>query len=221
MPPAQPLLSSNLKELLDVEKSGQGNPEQIYRPICRTFFLMHRQQILNLLEEYTPFHSSDREAKARTLDFVRSTPDCFDRELYAPGHITGSCWILNEKQDAVLLTHHRKLNIWIQPGGHVDGESDVLAAALREAYEESGLSCIEPLSEHIYDIDIHRFPERQGTPAHLHFDIRFAFQAKGDESYTVSEESHDLRWVPIHDMRAWNTDLSMTRMADKWIERKS
>lgn len=178
---------------------------------------MHRRQLITLLEKYTPFHESDTEALQRTLDFVKSCPTCFDREHYEPGHITGSGWILNESQDSVLLTHHRKLDIWIQPGGHVDGETDVFQSALREAYEETGLAKIEPLSEEIYDIDIHRFPERKGKPAHLHFDIRFAFISKAGDDYTVSEESHDLRWVRIEDMETWNDDLSMTRMADKWM----
>lgn len=178
---------------------------------------MHRSQLLQLLENYQPFHSSDTEALTRTLAFVKEHPNCFERDYYEPGHITGSCWIVDAKGESVLLTHHRKLSIWIQPGGHTDGLSDVYESALREGYEETGLTKIEPNSSEIFDIDIHRFPERKGNPAHLHFDIRFAFRAIGNEAYTVSEESHDLRWVKICEMGKWNSDLSMTRMADRWM----
>ena len=182
---------------------------------------MHRKQLLHLLEQYQPFHASDRTAQLRTLEFVQSCPTCFDRNHYDPGHITGSSWILNQRKDAVLLTHHRKLNIWVQPGGHTDGESNVIEASLREAYEETGLAKIEPLSDAIFDIDIHTFPERKGQPAHLHFDIRFAFQSQCGDTYTVREESHDLKWVHVSDIANWNNDISMTRMADKWIDQVS
>ncbi|MCH2156133.1 MAG: NUDIX hydrolase [Opitutales bacterium] len=179
---------------------------------------MHRTHIIQLLEAYEPFRDEDRESCQRTLEFVKATPDCFERTTL-PGHITGSCWLLDPSHQHILLTHHRKLDKWLQLGGHVDGESDVMEAALREAYEESGLQEIQPLDAAIYDIDIHNFPEKGAMPAHLHFDIRFAFEAIGSTAFSVSEESLDLRWVPIAKVSEMNADQSVVRMADKWMAR--
>src|SRR5436309_1471060 len=105
---------------------------------------MHRQQLLGLLETYAPCYQEELVNKARMIAFVTEWPSCFERSLEV-GHITGSAWLLNHDCSKVLLTHHKKLNLWLQLGGHCDGESDVLAVALREAQEESGITDIIPL----------------------------------------------------------------------------
>jgi len=119
----------------------------------------------------------------------------------------------------VLLTHHRRMNKWVQLGGHTDGDSDVLAAALREAGEESGIEGIRPLSGDIFDIDVHRIPARGGEPAHYHYDIRFIATVTGSEDYTVSDESHDLAWVKIEKLTEYTTEDSMLRMRRKWVKK--
>ena len=119
----------------------------------------------------------------------------------------------------MLLTHHRRMNKWVQLGGHTDGDSDVLAAALREAGEESGIEGIRPLSGDIFDIDVHRIPARGGEPAHYHYDIRFIATVTGSEDYTVSDESHDLAWVKIEKLTEYTTEDSMLRMRRKWVKK--
>jgi 8-oxo-dGTP pyrophosphatase MutT (NUDIX family) len=97
----------------------------------------------------------------------------------------------------VLLTHHRRLNKWVQLGGHTDGDPDVHTAALREAKEESGIEGVKPPFGNIFDIDVHRIPARGDEPAHYHYDIRFIAAVTGPEGYTVGDESHDLAWVEV------------------------
>ena len=102
-------------------------------------------------------------------------------------------------------------------GGHADGESDLVAVALREVWEESGLCSAKPVSEEIFDIDIHLIPERGNEPAHFHYDVRFAFQVHGEEPFIVSDESHDLDWVSIPELGDYSEEDSMLRMARKWL----
>src|SRR3546814_2817239 len=93
----------------------------------------------------------------------------------------------------VLLTHHRKLDRWLQLGGHADGDRDLARSALREAEEESGLSGLRVVPG-IFDLDRHMIPEHKGVPAHWHYDVRYVVVAGRDEDFAVSEESLDLAW---------------------------
>lgn len=180
---------------------------------------MHRQPLLDQLAIYQRNHPVERETVQRFIDFVRANPDCFERSLLE-GHVTGSAWIVDAEGGRVLLTHHRKLDAWLQLGGHADGEADVLAVALKEAREESGLEDFEVLGEGIYDLDIHPIPERKGVPAHYHYDVRYVLRATGSTEYVVSEESHDLRWVPLAEVAGLTEDESMLRMVLKWGSKK-
>jgi 8-oxo-dGTP pyrophosphatase MutT (NUDIX family) len=124
--------------------------------------------------------------------------------------------IVDESQGFVLLTHHAKLNRWLQPGGHADGDEDVIAVATREAHEETGLKSIELISPKILDIDIHSIPARKEFPMHDHYDIRFLFQASKSEPFIITEESHDLAWISVSDLpRVTDNNSSMLRMAKK------
>ena len=119
----------------------------------------------------------------------------------------------------MLLTHHRKLQRWLQLGGHADGERDLAGVALREAQEESGLDglAVEP---ELFDLDRHWIPERGEVPGHWHYDARFVVRAAAGEAFSVSEESLDLAWRPIAGLvDDPAVDDSMRRMAAKWLAR--
>jgi 8-oxo-dGTP pyrophosphatase MutT (NUDIX family) len=135
----------------------------------------------------------------------------------SPGHTTGSAWILDSTGTRALLTHHEQLNIWVQLGGHADGDPDVEQVAYREAIEESGLVGLELVDQELFDIDIHQIPSRGHEAAHYHYDCRFPIRAV-DDHYTVSDESHDLLWVPLDDMSSATTEPSITRMVDKTLK---
>ena len=171
---------------------------------------MHRENLLQLLDSY----DDELNSKAKIVNFVKANSDCFERSNEY-GHITSSSWLLNKDLDKVLLTHHRKLNKWLQPGGHCDGESNVPVSALREAVEESGIEEWDFLSKEIFDLDVHLIPARKSEPEHYHFDVRFVFQATASEEYIVSEESHDLAWVPLNNILDYTDEESILRMVEK------
>lgn len=179
-----------------------------------SFRAMHRQPLLDQLADYAAKYPDEAETVARFIDFVRTEGDCFERSLTI-GHVTGSAWIVSADSSQVLLTHHRKLDRWLQLGGHADGDPDVFAVALKEACEESGLSDFEAVGEGIFDLDIHPIPARKSDPEHLHYDVRYLLRATGATDYVVSDESHDLRWVPLDEVTTLTTEDSMTRMVRK------
>lgn len=153
------------------------------------------------------------------IDFINTYPECFERTLEC-GHITASCWLVNNDNSAALLTHHMKLDRWFQLGGHCDGDSDVLAVAIKEAQEESGINAIEPISSEIFDIDIHLIPENKREKAHYHYDVRFLLRVTSDEQTAISHESKELRWIDKDINNLPSQEQSMIRMFNKWIQRK-
>jgi len=141
-------------------------------------------------------------------------PRAFHRD-HLPGHITGSAWIIDDTTQYVLLTHHAKLNKWLQPGGHADGDPDVQQVALREAWEETGLKSLRLRMASIFDIDIHTIPARKEFPEHLHFDVRFLLEADRQEPLVITHESNDLQWVALDRLADYTTQRSMERMREK------
>ena len=169
--------------------------------------------LVKKLERFCAQNPNRKTAAGRILYFIRNTLDCFERS-HLTGHITGSAWLLNPNGDKVLMTLHRKLQRWLQPGGHADGQTDTLAVAIREAEEESGIHGITPVSEDIFDVDIHLIPARPGEPEHYHYDIRYLLRAP-HEHFIVSDESDALEWWSAADFaaRKTETDEAVLRMA--------
>jgi 8-oxo-dGTP pyrophosphatase MutT (NUDIX family) len=176
---------------------------------------MFRAELIRSLADYRARYPEESATIERFEAFVRSEPRCFERDCWS-GHVTGSAWVVDAPGALVLLTHHRKLNRWLQLGGHCDGDVDPLRVACREAVEESGL-VVTPLSATLFDIDIHSIPARGSDPMHLHFDARFVFRIVGSDRYRVSDESHALSWVPIDAIESLTVEPSMLRMARKWL----
>ena len=179
-----------------------------------------RYALTRLLEEYVPGDPQEGEICARLRDFVVRNPGCFERTL-AVGHVTASAWVIDPDGKLSLLTHHRKLDKWLQLGGHADGDPDVFAVALREVREESGLDSVHPLSKAVFDVDIHQIPARRSEPEHLHYDVRFLAVADPLEPLRPSDESHELRWLPMHRIEDWTTEESVLRMVRKTASRRA
>ncbi len=177
---------------------------------------MHRSNLIELLDNYHPIFEDEAVFKQRMISFVNKYPDCFERSLEI-GHITASAWLLSRDGTQALLLHHAKLNSWFQLGGHCDGNSDVLAVAVKEAQEESGIKSIAPVSTKIFDIDIHRIPANSREKEHDHYDVRFLLQVTSDEQVVQNRESKELRWVGKNLDTLPTQNRSVIRMFNKWI----
>ena len=109
-----------------------------------------------------------------------------------------------------------KLEKWLQLGGHADGDGDLLAVALREAAEESGLVRLHAVHPEIFDVDRHRIPQRKMEPAHWHYDLRFMIEADPREPLVRAvSESHELAWLDVDEVTRLNPEESMARMVRK------
>ena len=189
-----------------------------YRRPVIGFLAMHRAPLLQMLEDYLEVYPEDRVRVDHVRQFVRVHADCFERSC-VEGHITGSAWILSADYRQVLLAHHRKLNRWLQPGGHADGDPDPERVARREAEEESGLTAFSSLPGHpgalLLDIDVHIIPARGTEPAHLHHDFRYLLIARSGQQLRLSEESTALRWFDRNSLTEATTEESLLRVESK------
>jgi 8-oxo-dGTP pyrophosphatase MutT (NUDIX family) len=167
-----------------------------------------RSQLLNLDLSDRPEEAADRDRMITLLDHCST---CFSRETF-PAHFTGSALVVSWDAARVLLHHHRKLDRWLQFGGHCDGSEDVLSVARREAFEESGIAGLTPISNHPFDLDIHEIPALGAEPAHEHYDVRYLFAAPNGATATISSESNELRWFTLEQAEHQNLDPGLLRM---------
>lgn len=178
---------------------------------------MHRSHILETLSQYSSIYPEEDETVQRFQEFVQAVPDCFER-THEAGHITGSAFVLSPDRSAVLLALHAKLNRWIQLGGHADGCSRVDEVAMCEAVEESGIEKLKfypnPLP---IDLDIHRIPEHRHVKEHLHYDVRFLIHSQ-QEHFVCSNESLELKWVPLDSFSDYCQEPAVLRAIDKIVK---
>lgn len=133
-----------------------------------------------------------------------------ERTTFFPGHITASGFILSPDRTKTLLIFHAKLQLWLQPGGHIEPEdADPEEACRREVEEETGVVDLVLLG--LFDLDVHDIPERPGEPAHAHFDVRYAFVA-GSEDACAGDGVDDFAWVGLE---ATGFDDSVSRPLGK------
>ena len=185
---------------------------------------MHRKTLLDLIGQYQQHYPEECQCIEQFRQFVTANTTCFER-LCLSGHITGSAWMVNRAGTHALLTHHRTLNRWLQLGGHAEGQSNILDVALREACEEFGIAEVVPVSQAIFDLDIHRIPARGDEPAHDHYDVRFAVHTVTTDRYIVRDESHAMHCTVLgghclflgHDARTCHAQ-NATEMARRgWL----
>ncbi|WP_342270130.1 NUDIX hydrolase [Rickettsia endosymbiont of Orchestes rusci] len=176
----------------------------------------------NKLLNYNSNYPAEINNKIKMLEFLNNYKNPFSREL-AIGHFTASAFLLNSDKTKFLLMHHNKLNKWIQLGGHCNGDSDVLAVAIKEAKEESGIEEIEPISTEIYDLDIHYIPERHQELAHYHYDVRFLLKTIDNDNFVKNDEASELRWIEFssYSLKDFSLEESVTRMIEKYQKMKS
>lgn len=177
------------------------------------------------------YQGIDRQAEAETVQRITRfiTEHKADGLLRTclPGHLTASALVVSPRLDKVLLMLHAKLGKWLQLGGHVDGDPDPQASAVREAREESGREEVQPIAwDHFtlgplftarlpFDCDVHAIPARKDEGEHFHFDLRYLCVLDDALPLCRNEESHDLRWLDLTEARRLTNEPSMLRQFAK------
>ncbi|KRE87888.1 NUDIX hydrolase [Rhodanobacter sp. Soil772] len=172
--------------------------------------------MIRALQRYRDQWQGESAVVAQFDAFLHTQADVFSRSNRS-AHFTGSSWLVSADGARVLLMHHRKLDRWLQPGGHADGNPELARVALREAQEETGVAGLHVEGD-IFDIDRHRIPVRGDEPEHWHYDVRYVVRAGADERFSMNQESRALAWRSVAEVAADDSlDASLRRMARKWL----
>ena len=136
--------------------------------------------------------------------------DIFTRENQVV-HFTASSWLVNKERTKVLMIYHNIYNSWSWTGGHADGERDLLAVAMKEAKEETGVQTIIPVREEIFSIEIltvdgHRKHGIYG-PSHLHLNVTYLLEADHTQALRVKpDENSAVAWIAVEDIPKKSTE---------------
>ena len=183
---------------------------------------MNTDAFIHALIAHSPDDQQEENHRDEILRFVSANAQRWWLRATQNGHVTGSAWVLNFARTHALLLHHAKLDLWLQPGGHLDdSDASPAAGATREAVEETGLANLQLVSDALFDVDVHSIPARDARPgksamepAHLHYDVRYLMIAP-DADVTISEESLDAKWLLLEDLALPTIERSIARMAEK------
>ena len=167
-------------------------------------------EIYEQIKAYRPWNEQERQDQVLILDFLRKNPDAFYRtNLLA--HMTASAWVVNPQRSKVLMVYHRLYDSWSWAGGHADGEEDLLAVALREVREETGVQRLRPVTEEIYSLEVLTVDghEKHGqyVPSHLHLNVTYLLEAEEDQPLRVCEaENSGVAWFSLADALSASTE---------------
>lgn len=182
---------------------------------------------MNLQEQlfhYQPYNEQEERDKEIMLSLLATEEDIFTREN-STAHFTASAWLVNKSHDKVLMIYHNIYNSWAWTGGHADGESNLLAVAMREAQEETGVMDIRPVREDIFSIEILTVDghEKRGAyvPSHLHLNVTYLLEADEEEVLRVKpDENSGVKWFPLEEALKASTEPWMVERVYKKLNQK-
>ena len=177
------------------------------------------KNLLSSLEDYTTEDLLQQNYKKEMISFFKNNDNCFERSC-SKGHFTASAWVINSEETHILLMHHRKLGIWIQLGGHADGDENLLAVSIKEVLEESGIKT-RSITDKIFDIAVHQIPEYELDKEHYHYDVRFLLKSTRNDTLIKNEESIDIRWFQANEECLPTKNPCIIRMLNKWLVYKN
>lgn len=157
------------------------------------------------LENYQPYNEQEAADLSVILHLLDTQEDIFTRENKT-AHMSASSWLLNRTHDKVLMIYHNIYQSWSWTGGHADGEEDLLAVAIREAMEETGVTDIRPVNakESIFSVEILTVDghEKRGAyvPSHLHLNVTYLLEADEEEVLRVKpDENSGVKWFTLEE----------------------
>lgn len=179
------------------------------------------------INNFKPYDYNEEKIKEYQLKWLDSFGDVLTRENEF-GHFAASAFVVNKDRTKMLVVYHNIYDAWIFPGGHADGEENLLEVAKREVYEETGLN-VKVLDKHIYAISaspiVGHIKRGKYVPAHTHLDVVYLLEADDKETLTFkADESKGVKWINLED--AYGEDIVdfirpvHKRMIDKLLSDK-
>lgn len=170
-------------------------------------------ELLQELKTFQPWNAQEQRDKSELIRRLQSGEDLYSRTNLA-AHLTASAWVVSPTRSHVLMAYHHLYQSWAWLGGHADGRRDLLATAIREVQEESGLSEVRPVSPHIYSLEILAVSghEKRGeyVPSHLHLNLTFLLEA--DPSAPIRnkpDENSAVAWFTPEEALAASSEVWM------------
>lgn len=162
--------------------------------------------LIYLIGEYSRRFPDETETVFRFIEFVNRNLETsvYSRNNF-DGHFTASAFLVDTTKAKILFLKHKKLNRWLQPGGHIDKtDASILEAALREVNEETGLqrADLKLNDDLVFDLDAHVIPEntKKNEPAHVHYDIRYLIEVVNETNLLINQaEADGWKWLSIDD----------------------
>ena len=170
---------------------------------------------------YVPQTEQEAADKELILDYIRRFPDNILTRENKIAHMTSSGFVVNADCSKVLMAHHNIYKVWAWTGGHADGDADLLAVALREAREETGVTHIKPLSTSIASLDIlpvwGHVKRGQWVSSHQHLNVTYLLTAEeGDMLHFREGENTGVAWLPADRLleltNEWEMDEGYTKL---------
>lgn len=185
---------------------------------------MTREKLIENIKNYKPFNEQEEMDKFLILDWIMKNENAFSRENTV-AHMTASAWVVNKDRNKVLMVYHNIYNSWSWLGGHADGETDLLAVALREVKEEAGITNVHPVSEEIFSmesltVDGHVKKGRY-VSSHLHLNITYLLEADSEECVSIkADENSGVAWfTPEEALQKSTEPWFVERVYKKLIEK--
>ena len=167
-------------------------------------------ELMEELERYQPWNEQEERDRAEILRRLKSGEELYGRENLS-AHLTSSAWVVSPDRQRVLLAYHNLYDSWAWLGGHADGERELLAVALRETWEESGLETVRPVTTAPYSVEILAVEghEKRGgyVPSHLHLNVTYLLE--GDPASPIRcrpEENSRVGWFALADVPAVSSE---------------
>lgn len=183
------------------------------------------EPLLQSIKKYIPYNEQESADKQIILEYLETVKCPFSRENTI-SHMTASAWIVNHDRTKVLMAYHNIYKSWSWTGGHADGETDLLAVAIREAKEETGIQNVHTVSEEIFSIEtlVVEGHEKRGkyVPCHLHMNLTYLLEAEETEALQIKpDENSGVKWLPMEQLEEYVTEPWMLERIYQKLVKKS
>ena len=176
------------------------------------------------IEGFAPQCEQEAQDRRMMLTYLSLFPDDILTRANEIAHFSASAWVVNPARDRVLMLYHNIYKSWSWPGGHADGEENLLGVALREVQEETGIKRLRPVTEQLYSLEIltvcaHIKRGKYVLP-HLHLNLTYLLEADdAQEVHSKPDENSAVRWFGLDEAVKASTEPEMRVVYQKLNDR--